>query len=204
MHKGLVIASALLAASCDASPEQPVDQTGEVAAATANDATDGTDLADVAPNQAVTSSSFAMLAAASDLFEIATGTLAMENGQSAETREFAKMMVDDHTASLRDLMVAVEKSDVEVLLPTRLDAQQQGLLDRLAQANTTDFDSLYMSQQFDGHRTALKLHQEYQAASDDEDLRAFSQKVLPVIQGHYNQLEKNRAAQNRAATAPAR
>jgi len=204
VHKGLVIASALMAASCDASSDQSADQTGEAVTVAANDATDENDLSDVAPNQAVTSSSFAILAATSDLFEIATGTLAMEKAQTAETREFAKMMVDDHTNSLRDLTAAVERSDEEIVLPTRLNAQQQGLLDSLTQANTADFDRVYMNQQVDGHQTALKLHQEYQAASDDRDLLAFSQKVLPVIQAHYDRLEKARAAPGGAKTAPSR
>jgi putative membrane protein len=204
MHRGLMIASALLAASCDVSPEQSADQARDAVAATGNDTTDETGAADGVPDQAVRSSNFAILVATSNLYEIASGRLAMKQGQSAETREFAKMMVEDHSASLRDILAAVDESDVEVVLPTQIDAQQQSLLDRLAQANAADFDRIYINQQVDGHRTALKLHQEYQAGSGDKDFLAFSQKIRPVIQAHYDRLQKDFAPQSKATTAPVR
>lgn len=148
--------------------------------------------------QPVTSSTYVTFAAISDLFELEAGKLAMKNGQSAATREFAKMMVNDHTASSSDLKAAIEKSDMTVVLPTRLDAEHQGLLDRLSRANAADFDREYMNLQLDAHRNALKLHQEYQAIADDPNLVAFSQKVLPVIQAHYDKLEKDSAASSKA------
>lgn len=200
MHKGLVIASALLAASCNAAPDQ---QAVAADVANTNRTDDTADGPDAPSRQAATSPSFAILVATTDLFEIASGTLAMKNGQSAETREFAKMLVDDHTASLRDLMVAAKQSDVNVVLPTQLDAQQQGLLDRLAQANAADFDREFTNQQLDEHRTALKLHQEYQATTDNAELLAVSKKVLPVIQAHYDRLEEYRVAQGWESNAPA-
>lgn len=203
MHKGLIIASALLVASCDSYPEQPADQAGETEAATANDMAAGTDASDIALNQAVTPSGFAMLAAGSDMFEIASGKLAMENGQSAATRDFAKMMVDDHTASTRDLKAALANSEVAVVLPTRLDATQQGLLDRLVQADPQDFDREYMSQQRDAHQDAIQLHQEFQASSQDSELTAFSRKVLPVIRAHRDRIAQTDAGTGREMSGSA-
>lgn len=200
MRIGFVIASALLAASCDAVPEQEPEQAQAVGGASAEGATDGIDASEVPVGQPVTSATFVAFAANSDLFEIEAGKLAMKSGQSAVTRQFGKMMVEDHTASTRELKAAIEKSEITVVLPTRLDAERQGLLDRLAQANAADFDRQYMNQQIEGHREALKVHQEYQALDDDQNLRAFSQKVLPVIQGHYDVLDKDNAARGRAPT----
>lgn len=200
MRIGLVIASTLLTISCNAAQEDAADQSPAATDLSADAATGGIDASEVPQDQPVTSSTFVRFAAMSDLFEIETGKLAMKNGQSSATREFAKMMVEDHSASSRALKDAVEQAEITVLLPTKLDLAHQGRLDRLAKANVEDFDREYMNQQIEGHRDALKLHQEFQAAADDGTLVAFSQKVLPVIQKHYDQLEQSSAAENRSMT----
>lgn len=197
MRTGLVIASALLAASCNAAPDQVSPQVQETSAATDEPAPNEIRAAQAPGAQPASPPTFAVAVAQSDMFEIATSKLAIEKGQSAATREFAKKMVDDHTASTRDLRALVAKSELPIVLPSRLDARQQGILDRLAQANAADFDREYMNQQFDEHATALKLHQEFQEASEGGDLLTFSRKVLPVIQAHYDHLAQTDAVKGR-------
>ncbi len=198
----LVIASGLLAASCNADADRASEQAPASDVASADDVTSGLDEAEVPVRQPVTSSTFVTFVGNSNLFEIEAGKLAMKNAQSAETREFAKMMVDDHTASTSDLKAAAEKSEITVAFPTRLNAEQQSLLDRLARADRADFDRQYMNQQIEGHRNALKVYQEYQMAAEEGALLAFSQKMLPVIQAHYDRLEKDTAASSRSLSLP--
>lgn len=200
MRIGLVIVSAMLAVSCDAPQEQTSDQIEATGDTYANGAADQMSVSAGSQSEPVTAATFAALAANTDLFEIEAGKLAIRKGQSAATREFGEMMVADHTASSRELKAAVEKSSLSIVLPTRLDARHQGQLDRLAQADAKDFDRQYMNLQLDGHRGALKMHQEYQMVADNGELLTFSQKVLPVIQGHFDRLEKTTAAESRAMT----
>lgn len=200
MRIGVLIVSAMLAVSCDAPQEQTPDQIEATSDPYANGAADQTSASTGSQSEPVTAATFAALAANTDLFEIEAGKLAIRKGQSAATREFGEMMVADHTASTQELKTAVEKSSLSVVLPIRLDARHQGQLDRLEQADAKDFDRQYMNLQLDGHRGALKMHQEYQMVADNGELLEFSQKVLPVIEGHVERLEKTIAAENKAMT----
>lgn len=196
MRSRIVIASAFLAASCNGAADQTSPQVQETSAAYDEPTANETRAAETTGAQPAAPPTFAFAAAQSDLLEIATSKLAIEKGQSAATREFAKMMVDDHTASTRELKALVAESELPVVLPTRLDAMQQNIVDRLAQADANDFDREYINQQLAAHQIALKLHQEFQAASPDSELMAFSRKVLPVIQAHYDRLSKTSVARS--------
>lgn len=190
MRIGLLLASTMLAASCNASDYEDPNQmqtTGDMDTAGLND---GSDLPQTPGEQPVTASPYVMLATMTDMYEIAAGQMAMEKGNSSTTRDFGRMMVNDHTTSLRDMKAAVEKSDLRITIPTQLDAEHEAMIVRLERATDEEFDREYMRQQMAGHRKALEMHREYQEVSDDPNLMAFSQKILPVIQRHYDRLEQ--------------
>jgi len=184
MRIGLLLASALLAVSCDAPDQTP----------TAGDMdTVGTDTADREQSpalQPVTAATYIMQATMSDMYEIEAGQLAMTKGNSSSTRDFGKMMVDDHTASSRDLNAAIEQSNLRVTVPDELDAQHQEMIDRLQRDEGEAFDREYMRQQMAAHNRALELHRQFQQTGDDTNLQSYARNVLPVIEKHVDRLEQ--------------
>lgn len=196
MRIGLLMASALLAVSCDA-PDQNSDRIQAPGTTGANNG----DMTQSPAEQPVTAATYVMRATMSDLYEIESGRQAMENGNSSTIRDFGRMMVNDHTASSRDLKAAIEESALRVTAPTELDAEHRAMIDRLERAEGAEFDREYMRQQMAAHRKALDLHQQFQQIGEDINLQSFARNVLPVIQKHNDRLEQVGAADT-GATNP--
>jgi putative membrane protein len=81
--------------------------------------------------------------------EVELGKLASQRAQSADVKQFAQMMVRDHTKAGSELKQAITAHDVNP--PAGLDAKHQELMDRLKQLNGAAFDREYMKAMVDGH-----------------------------------------------------
>src|SRR5262245_25410643 len=53
-------------------------------------------------------------ASAASMAEVETGKLALEKGTNPKVKEFARMMVDDHTAANQQLKALAAKHDLEM------------------------------------------------------------------------------------------
>ena len=122
--------------------------------------------------------------AASDMFEIESGKLAQASGKSQEVKDFAAMLVKDHTKSTADLKAAAGQSQGVTIAP-KLTAKQQSDLDALKKAGD-NFDRTFKEQQVAAHSAALALL-EAQAANGQGALKDFAAKTAPVVEGHLEQ-----------------
>lgn len=191
MRNMVILTAAFLAVSCDTPDSQQADtvQADGVAMQEGGMTTDGQN--DMAMATPVATGVYIAQAANSDLYEIQAGELAVKNGQSQQVKDFGGMMVADHTRSSQEMTALVDQGDFAVPVPTRLDAEHQGMLDRLNQASGEAFDREYMSQQMTAHRKALALHQNYAQSGDNAELKAFAAKAAPVVQKHHDMLNRN-------------
>ncbi|NNM75914.1 DUF4142 domain-containing protein [Sphingomonas sp. ID1715] len=129
---------------------------------------------------------FAAAAAASDLFEIESSKLAQSQGERAEVKSFAAMLVKDHTKSTADLKAIAAKEDLTLSPPT-LAPDMQSKIDALKSAKGAAFDTLYLTQQIPAHETALKLHQGYAQSGDNAVLKDFASKTSTVVSKHLDE-----------------
>jgi putative membrane protein len=125
---------------------------------------------------------FVDMASASDMYEVEAGKLAQSMGTAQAVKAFGKMMETDHTKSTADLKAAAAKA-ADVTVDPRLTPQQQADLDTLKNAGA-DFDSLYKTHQLAAHQQALSLLQNYASAGDQQALKDFASKTVPVVQTH--------------------
>jgi putative membrane protein len=93
---------------------------------------------------------FARQAMMANKAEAQLGELAEQRAQSPAVKEFARMMVRDHTSGLSSLKQAVKSYDIDE--PARLDEKHQTLYDRLSALKGAEFDREYMKAMVDGHR----------------------------------------------------
>lgn len=138
---------------------------------------------DAAATAPTSAQGFADMAAASDQFEIESSKLAKTMAKTPAVKEFAAMMVTDHTKSSAELKAAAGKATPAVTPAPKLTAQQQSDLDSLKSAGA-NFDTLYASKQVAAHQQALSLLQSYAASGDTESLKAFASKTAPTVQKH--------------------
>lgn len=195
MRIAILMAAGLLVTACQG---QDTAQTGQPGARMDTDTAGGT--AGTGTAQRVPTAEYVQRAAMSDMFEVQSGNLATERASSDNTRSFAQMMVADHTASTRDLRAAIDRSGMQTTLPTSLDGEHQAKLERLQGLQGEEFDREYMSQQMTAHRDALALHQGYSQSGDDAALREFAQQAVPVVQRHYDRLQRDGAGTAAGAT----
>ena len=184
MRIALLTAVSLLAAACSG-------KEAEQERADAGTALSQSDGGDAMAGQMPTAQDFTTRAAMSDMYEIASANVALEKAAGAPTREFAQMMVADHTKSSQALKDAVTQWGRTLTMPTQLDVEHQGQIDILRSLNGEEFDREYMSQQMAAHRKALMLLKAYGGNGDVAELRQFAQSTIPAVQKHYDWLDQN-------------
>jgi putative membrane protein len=125
------------------------------------------------------------MAAASDLFEIQTGRMAQERGQSAAVRQFGAMLVEHHQRTTAQLSAAAMASGT---MPTPdLMPMQAQMIAELRAASGSGFDQVFIRQQIQAHDMALALHSNYAARGDTPALRTVANAAVPVVRQHLEQ-----------------
>jgi putative membrane protein len=92
-------------------------------------------------------------AAIANMAEIQLGQLAASNAQNPQVKQFAQMMVDEHTKALDELRTAAGSTS----LPSALDKKHQKLHDKLSKLQGAAFDRAYMDAMVDAHKDTEKL-----------------------------------------------
>jgi len=133
---------------------------------------------------------FMMMAAMSDMFEIQSSQLALEEAQSDEVKEFAQMMITDHTANTQKLMQIVEAGGGSMEPPKELDGRHEAMLEKLQGASGESFDAAYIDAQVMAHQEAVALMSSYAENGDNESLKEFASEALPVVQSHLEMVQK--------------
>lgn len=144
--------------------------------------------------QAPSAQDFAQRVALSDMYEIAAANIALKKARTEPTREFANMMIADHTRSSQAMKEAVSASGQSLAMPTKLDAEYQAMIDRLNGLSGQEFEAEYMTQQMAAHRKTLDLLKSYAGGGDVADLRQFAQTTIPDVQKHSDWLNTNASA----------
>jgi putative membrane protein len=85
--------------------------------------------------------------------EIELGRLALNRTSNRQVKEFAQMMIDDHSKA-RDSLNAVA-SKHNLLTTAMLDQKHRDLKDKLSDLKGAEFDREYISAMVDGHKDVL-------------------------------------------------
>lgn len=141
-----------------------------------------------AHSQTMGGEDFAATAASSDMFEIRSSELALQNSQNAAIREFAQMMIDDHTAAARELMAAGQQDGVSV--PTEMTSKHAQNVQALQNEPAASFDTSYIEAQLTAHQEALTLMTSYAEGGESTALKAHVQKSAPVIEKHLQAVQQ--------------
>lgn len=142
----------------------------------------------LAQAQTMSPQDFAATAASSDMFEIRSSELALEKSKSDAVRDFAQMMINDHTAASEALKAAAQQDGVTV--PAEMLEKHATQLQTLQGAPADSFDTSYVEAQVAAHEEALALMQSYADTGDGAALKAHAAKTAPVIQMHHEHVQK--------------
>jgi len=128
---------------------------------------------------------FIMAAAQGGITEVKLGEMASTIGKREDVKAFGLMMVKDHTAMNDDLKaLALQKG---ITLPDSLDADQQGIVDKMALMTGSGFDDAYINGMIQTHQKDAKAFRDESAATQDAAIKYFLDTSIPVVDSHLQQ-----------------
>jgi putative membrane protein len=142
-------------------------------------------------------------AAATDLFEIASATLATQRGDD-NVKAFAEKMIADHSETTNALKELVSSGKVHAELPADMTIHQTSQMKRLESLQGAAFKKQYVIDQALTHKNAALLFKRYSDGGDNPDLQAFAKKYLPAIQMHWQMTQQLSKAAASPDQSPAR
>jgi len=141
------------------------------------------------PNDPRFAPGFMAQAASGGQFEIQSSQLALQMSQNAAVRNFANMMIADHSRLNQAVAAAATSARLTPPAPVLLPADQ-AMFDQLRAAGAgPDFDLAYKNAQITAHQNALQLMQAFAANGDVPALRNAAAQAVPVVQMHLNQAQ---------------
>lgn len=126
-------------------------------------------------------SDFMVKAANGGMMEVQLGEMAQQNAMSQSVKNFGSMIVSDHGKANEELKTLASAKNIT--LPAAVGGDLKEHIDKLTQLKGSEFDQNYMDMMVDDHQDDVDLF-EKAADSDDQDVKAFASKTLPVLRMH--------------------
>jgi putative membrane protein len=138
--------------------------------------------ANAAPTVCTKDCNFIQAATQGGMPEVKLGELASRTGQREDVKQFGQRMVKDHGGINDDLKaLAAQKG---VTLPDSLDAEHQGMVDKMSALSGSDFDKAYIAGMIKDHKTDAKAFKAESSATKDTDVKDFVVKTIPIVNEH--------------------
>jgi putative membrane protein len=157
----ILLGGALALAACETTPPPPPDLTNPL----------------LAPG-------FLAQASSANLFEIQSSQLALQASQNPAVRNFANVMIADHTQLGQQVANVAAAAHLPPPPPGLLPAQQAALDQLRAAGSGYGFDMAYRQAQIDAHQQAIGLMQGYATSGDVLELRNAAGAAIPMMQRH--------------------
>jgi putative membrane protein len=174
----LMIATAgLMFQACNSTPKDSTAAADSVNKVKDTTTTGQTGIAVVADD-----AKFAVDAANGGMTEIELSKLAIDRATNAKVKEFANMMVMDHSKAGEELMGVAKTKNIT--LPATVNEDSKKAIADLAAKKGSDFDKAYVDKMVSDHKSTIDMFESESKNSKDAALKAFADKTLPVIKGH--------------------
>lgn len=137
---------------------------------------------------------FAVEAASGGMMEVEMGRMALNQASSQDVKDFAQMMIDDHSAANAELQeLARNKS---ITLPAAPGEEQQEKINKLAPKKGADFDRAYVDMMVSDHESDVAAFENESRNGADADLKNWAATKLPVLRHHLD-MAKEASARKR-------
>lgn len=114
--------------------------------------------------------------------EVQLAQLALKNGENAAVKAFAQMMIKDHTTANEDLALVVRNHNIT--FPPPVPAEEKAVYDQMTGLKGAAFDKAYIDHAVEDHTKDVAEYQEAMDEVKDAKLKAYVEKVLPIVAGH--------------------
>jgi len=141
---------------------------------------------------------FIIEAAQGGMAEVQLGKLALQRASSQEVKDYAQHMIDEHTKVNQQLMALAKQKGVTP--PKTIGQKNEAVRAKLSKLSGSAFDKAYMNEAgVKAHAQQEVLFSQQAKQGQDPELKAFAAKVLPTVQEHLQQAQKQTGT---STTAP--
>jgi putative membrane protein len=141
---------------------------------------------------------FVETAASAGKAEVEAGKLASDKARNPAVKDFAKMMVDDHSKANDKLMTWAKENKFEPSKDMKVEHKRGA--STLSGQSGAQFDRMYMDSQLQEHQKAVQLFTHQSTAGQNMELKQFAAETLPTLQQHLKMAQQIVADMNKTAT----
>lgn len=135
---------------------------------------------------------FILTAAANGMAEVSTSELAKKKAESKGARQFAEMMIHDHTKANDELKMIAKNKGIDV--PDMVPKAANDHFHQLEGLSGHEFDAMYLRDMTADHKKVIAMFEEASRKVEDPDLKAYIQKTLPILKTHEQEVMNMHAA----------
>jgi putative membrane protein len=117
-----------------------------------------------------------------DIKERNIGRVVLEKSQTKDVKDYAQMLVDDHTKDLRKVVDLMNQKGMAQ--PKELPEVQHEALGKLNGLSGAALDREFMSTMVEDHQKDITEFRKEVNSAQDEDVKYYAQHTLPVLQEH--------------------
>ena len=122
------------------------------------------------------------------MIEAHEGQMAQEQASRADIKEFGKTLAQDHTESYGQLTALAAKTGGSI--PKGINAAHNPAIRQLVHLKGAGFDRQFARDQIAANRQAIAAFKREAAHGQDPDVKAYANKMVPVLEKHLHQAEE--------------
>ena len=136
-----------------------------------------------AEKTAMTDQQFVDFVAQTDMVEANLGQLAQTAATAQPVKDYAEMLVTDHTADYQKVSDLARQASLTV--PTAIDAENnKKMIDPFQKLKGASFDHRYEADMVEGHTKAIEVFKKEAADAQNPALKAYAEATLPTLAKH--------------------
>ena len=118
--------------------------------------------------------------------EVELSQIAADRAANDDVRSFGRQLVDDHRKANDELKLLAQNAGFE--LPTSLDAQRKGEVDRLSRLSPPALDTAYVSSILGKHDAEVEAFRAQAKAGQEVELLAWVTTMVPLLEGQQEKI----------------
>lgn len=134
-----------------------------------------------------TDEKFVKQTAESGMAEVKLATLGSQKAERADVKEFASMLVTDHTTLNGELATLAQAKKVE--LSAVISPKAAETFKDLEMKSGADFDKAFLTHMEKAHKSSVDRFEDAQKDAADSDLKGWVSKTLPTLKAHLDKVK---------------
>ena len=130
----------------------------------------------------MTDQQFLDFAAQTDMVEANLGQLAGTAASAQPIKDYAQMLVTDHTADYKQLADIAKQANLN--LPSAIDEEHNKMIGPFQKLKDAAFDKKYAAEMVAGHTKAIAMYKKEAEDGQNSALKSYAQQALTVLQKH--------------------